>query len=115
MRSTGPRRPRPSAISSGTTTCRGPAAGAGGSAWCLGPGDPNQPCCFLSRQQPQPNTWLVQPANPDRVAVSGTVVFDNGTPAANQKYLLIAPDGEFLHTDAAGQPDLAEHPAPPNS
>jgi hypothetical protein len=45
--------------------------------------------------------------------VAGTVTFDDGTPVANQKYALIAPDGEFLHTDASGKADLGERPAGP--
>src|SRR6266850_2803943 len=87
-----------------------PAPGVVGNTWCLGPGESSKRCCFLTRGKAQPGKWLVQPAEPGKVTVAGVIVFDDGTPAANEKYFLIAPDGEFLHTDANGKPDLAERP-----
>ncbi|HEV3469728.1 MAG TPA: peptidoglycan-binding protein [Pyrinomonadaceae bacterium] len=90
-----------------------PGPGAVAGSWCLGPGDPNQRCCFLTRQSEQPNKLLVRPAEPNKAVVSGVVTFDDGSPVANQKYALIAPDGEFLHTDANGKPDLGERPSGP--
>ncbi|HEY0431696.1 MAG TPA: peptidoglycan-binding protein [Pyrinomonadaceae bacterium] len=87
-----------------------PAPGAVNSAWCLGPDSGSDRHCFIARGDAQPNKWLVQPAEPDKVVVSGRVVFEDGTPVANQKYALMAPDGEFLHTDASGKPDPGEGP-----
>ncbi len=78
--------------------------------WCLGPGNKNKPCCFLSREAEAPDKWLVQPAHPEKVKVSGRITYEDGTSYANKQFSLIAPDGEFLHTDAAGQPDLGEVP-----
>jgi outer membrane protein OmpA-like peptidoglycan-associated protein len=90
-----------------------PVAGAGGSSWCLGPGDPNSRSCFLTRTTAQPPKWLVQPAKPDTINISGTILFDDGTPVPNAKYDLLSPDGEFLHTDVNGNADLGERPQGP--
>jgi outer membrane protein OmpA-like peptidoglycan-associated protein len=90
-----------------------PAPGAGGSSWCLGPGDPNNRSCFLTRTTAQPDKWLVQPARPDTITVTGTITFDDGTPVPNARYNLMSPDGEFLHTDANGNADLGERPSGP--
>ncbi len=88
-----------------------PAPGAVGSAWCLGPDQGDKRCCFASRDTEQPNKWLIQPAEPGKVTVKGSITFDDGLPVANAKYALIAPDGEYLHTDSAGKPDLGEFPS----
>lgn len=91
-----------------------------GVAWCLGP-DPDlnkQPEAiikrvdFLSRQGEEPNKWLVQTAEPGKIRVEGTITrdTDDGPGIANAKYVLMAPDGEYLHTDASGHPDLGERP-----
>ncbi len=87
-----------------------PSPGTVNKAWCLGPGDPDKRCCFITRDTEQPDKWLVQPAEPGTVTVRGSIKFENGTPAANVKYVLIAPDGEFLHKSASGTPDLGEVP-----
>jgi hypothetical protein len=80
-----------------------------GSNWCLGPGNPNQRCCFITRNPQETSKWLVQPADPGQVTVSGTITFEDGTPVANAQYALIAPNGEYLHT-SAGNADLGERP-----
>jgi outer membrane protein OmpA-like peptidoglycan-associated protein len=90
-----------------------PAPGAVNSQWCLGPETGADRCCFTARGEAQPNKWLVQPAEPDKITVSGTVTFDDGTPVANEKYVLIAPDGEFLHKNGSGDADLGERPQGP--
>jgi outer membrane protein OmpA-like peptidoglycan-associated protein len=89
-----------------------PPVGTPPKAWCLGPGNPNNRCCFLTRKSEQPNKFLVKPADSKKIIVSGTVTFEDGTPVANEKYFLIAPDGEFLHT-TNGQADLGERPQGP--
>ena len=53
------------------------------------------------------------PAEPGKVQAQGTITFEDGTPVANARYTLLAPDGEFLHTDPAGKADLGERPAGP--
>lgn len=88
-----------------------PKPGAVNSKWCLGPDTGPDRHCFIVRDKAQPNKFLVQPAEPDKVTLNGTVLFDDGTPVANQKYILIAPDGEYLHTDANGKEDAAEGPS----
>ncbi len=73
-----------------------PSPGVVGSAWCLGPGDPNKRCCFITRDPNEKGKWLVQPAEPGTVVVRGSIKFEDGTPFANARYVLIAPDGEFM-------------------
>ncbi|HEU0292203.1 MAG TPA: peptidoglycan-binding domain-containing protein [Anaerolineales bacterium] len=73
-----------------------PSPRAVNNTWCLGPGDPNQRCCFVTRDTEQPGKWLVQPAEPGTITVRGRITFDDGTPVANARYVLIAPDGEFM-------------------
>jgi outer membrane protein OmpA-like peptidoglycan-associated protein len=87
-----------------------PTPGAVGSNWCLGPGDANRRCCFTTRATAQEGRWLIQPAQPERVLVSGTITYEDGTPVANAQYALIAPNGEYLHTDESGNADLGERP-----
>ncbi|MDO3379167.1 peptidoglycan-binding protein [Geoalkalibacter halelectricus] len=84
-----------------------------GGDWCVGPGDPNQRTCFVARGSEQPNKWLVVAAEPGQVTVDGTVTRPDGSPVGNEPYALMAPDGEYLHTDAAGRPDLGERPSGP--
>jgi outer membrane protein OmpA-like peptidoglycan-associated protein len=91
-----------------------PVANAGGTSWCLGPGDPNKRCCFVTRNTPQKPKWLVQPARLETVTISGTIVFDDGTPVADAEYALISPEGEYLHSDATGKADLGERPSGPD-
>jgi outer membrane protein OmpA-like peptidoglycan-associated protein len=88
-----------------------PAPGAVSSSWCLGPGDPNQRACFTTRSAEGPDKWLVRPAEPEKINITGTILFDDGTPYAKKKFVLIAPDGEFLHTDTQGNTDLGENPS----
>jgi outer membrane protein OmpA-like peptidoglycan-associated protein len=69
----------------------------GGSGWCLGPGDPDARCCFLTRNANEQQKFLVQPAEPGTFLVNGRIQFEDGTPLANTEYVLIAPDGEFMN------------------
>ena len=78
-----------------------PNPGIVGSNWCLGPGDQNKRCCFtipaLKKECPvNDNRWCRQPAELGTIIVSGSIKFDDGTPLVNAKYILIAPDGEFM-------------------
>jgi hypothetical protein len=90
------------------------APGARNGQWCLGPGNPNQRCAFLTREGEVEGKLLVRPAKPERLTVRGQIRFEDGTPVPFAKYTLIAPDGEFLHTDEAGKADLGERPAGPD-
>lgn len=94
-----------------------PEPGFVGTTWCLNrPGTPNLACDFLARGRSQPEKWLVVPAEPGKVTVSGTLRFagEPETPAANMKYVLLAPDGEYLRKKDDGTRDpVAERPAGP--
>lgn len=86
-----------------------------GSGWCVGGRnpDPMAPrCTFLVEgcTNPPPNKWCVEPAEPGSITVTGSIVDENGNPLPNQKYVLIAPDGEFLsdQTDNCGRFKLGE-------
>ena len=73
-----------------------------------GPGDANTPCCFVTRDPNERGKWLIQPADAGTLSVRGTIRFEDGTPAANVEYVLIAPDGEYLHKNASGGADDGE-------
>ena len=94
-----------------------PAPGFVGTTWCLDRGGtPGLACDFLARGRSQPEKWLVVPAEPGKVTVSGTIKFagEPETPAANMKYVLLAPDGEYLRERDDGTRDpLAERPSGP--
>lgn len=96
-------------------TLKQPPETAAGNTWCLDNGKTTYRCCFIkprtqgaieAGRKPASFQWTVQPAEPDRVVVSGTVLFDDGAPYANKQYVLIAPDGQYLR-NATG-PDPAE-------
>lgn len=79
-----------------------PSPGAVSPTWCLLPGNPRNRTCFVVKHlapagtQPQPNQWVRQPAEPGTVTVRGRIVFEDGSPAPNVRFILIAPDGEFM-------------------
>jgi len=80
-----------------------------GSGWCVG-GDQAQPCCFATYDEREAGAgkWLIQRAEPGELRVSGTLRFEDGTPAAGLAYTLIAPDGTYLHKDEGGRADTGE-------
>ena len=80
-----------------------PQPGVVGTRWCLGGGDPNKRCCFLART-PQPDRWLVQPAESGSFTVQGAIRFEDGTPLANNRYVLISPDGEDMNGEQPSGP-----------
>lgn len=86
-----------------------PTRGTVGSKWCLGPGDKNHRNCFATRTAPQAGKWLIQPVEPETITVSGSITFDDGAPAGNMKYVLIAPDGEYMDGEV---PRGADHGKP---
>ncbi len=79
-----------------TFTVTPPGGTAVGTTWCLGPGNPNQRCCFLTRDPNNNTSWLVQPFEPGTITVTGSIRRADGTPLANNRYVFIAPDGEFM-------------------
>ena len=84
-----------------------PPNGVGG-GWCLPPGDPEKPCCFVTRDSNERGKWLIQPAEAGMMTVRGTIRFEDGTPAANLEYVLIAPNGKYLHKNTSGIADYGE-------
>jgi len=81
-----------------------PVPGAGGTSWCLGPGDPQKRCCFTARSEPQPGKFLIQSVDPSTEVNSGVITFEDGTPAGNLDYVLIAPDGEYMNGERPSGP-----------
>lgn len=92
-----------------------------GPAWCLDQGNAGGRCCFLSpvltpgTNDPEPcpsdpaGPWCRQPADPGQITVQGTIFRElaDGTlePAANQQFVLIAPDGAFKDSESSnGEP-----------
>jgi outer membrane protein OmpA-like peptidoglycan-associated protein len=100
-----------------------------GTTWCLGPGDPAKRCCFITRNANDNTSWLIQPIQPDTIRVTGSIRRPDGTGIANTKFVLVAPDGEFMNgerpcgekrgtpnpsvTDANGTFDFSSHSPTP--
>lgn len=82
-----------------------PSPGLVGTSWCLGGGDENKRCCFIARHG-EPDVWPLVSAEPGSVTVRGSIKLGDGTPLANAKFVLTAPDGEYMN---------GEHPSPPDS
>ncbi len=87
-----------------------PAPGAVNSNWCVGPGDVSHRACFVVPHlpkggQPKGNEWLRQPAQPGTLTVKGTITFEDGTPFAQGRFVLVAPDGtNKADEDSTGKP-----------
>lgn len=94
-----------------------PEAGAVGPSWCLGPRNRSLPRCpFTTRTSPPlAGKVLIRPAEPGMVRVNGTITFEDGTPVANAKYALTAPNGEYLNTAAAGEDPVVEERQGPDA
>lgn len=87
-----------------------PTAGAVGPRWCLGPGNPSNHACFATRDcgAATPGQWCITPAEPETIPVRGSLKFEDGTPAANVEYVLIAPDGEYMDGEGEAGPRRGE-------
>ena len=87
-----------------------PAPGSGGTAWCLGPAAGGTRCCFATRacENAQPGQWCIVPADPATVAISGSFSFEDGSPAPDIRFVLIAPDGEYLAGERESAPDRGD-------
>lgn len=94
-----------------------PEPGFVNAGWCLGPGSPTAHRCFVSpilqpgTNQPQTCTptpggpWCREPAEPGTLDVQGSILREDGTPAASQAFVLTTPNGEFLAGEGAnGEP-----------
>lgn len=86
-------------------TLKKPPERPAATTWCLGPGNPDQRCCFVEpadpkRRDPKKDEGkLKRPAPPPRFTVSGSIVLQDplrrtpDAPFANKKFLLTAADG----------------------
>jgi outer membrane protein OmpA-like peptidoglycan-associated protein len=98
-----------------------PIPGAVAPKWCLGSVDKQERCCFVTPAtppgvKPQGDQWTREPAEPGtitvEVSIKKQVRKDDGTfelkPAAGQKFVVIAADGEFLAAElSSGEPQPA--------
>jgi outer membrane protein OmpA-like peptidoglycan-associated protein len=76
-----------------------PTPGAVSPDWCLDDPGGGERACFLRRAggtNQDPQRILVQPVHQPGAAVTLILSFEDGSPAVNVPYVLIAPDGEFM-------------------
>jgi len=73
-----------------------PPPDGAGPAWCLGGGADNARCCFMSANDGADGKWQVTPAEPGAVTVRGSIEFADGTALKDTKFILTAPDGEYM-------------------
>ncbi|WP_211225497.1 peptidoglycan-binding protein [Amycolatopsis nigrescens] len=95
--------------------------GAGGGGWCLDDGTARAVDCFVVPHgetaptgQVDPNRpWFRVPAEPGTFVVEGRITFEDGTPYVG-RYVLIAPDGEFMDREVpkSRPPAVAGTPLP---
>lgn len=75
-----------------------------GAQWCLGPSydlDHKTPRCTFLRSNgdcppASPDQLCVQPVTTEMIRVCGSINDENGDPWGDKKYVLIAPDGQFM-------------------
>jgi outer membrane protein OmpA-like peptidoglycan-associated protein len=103
-----------------------PAPGSVNAAWCVGPAAGNDHCCFLTPADPNrqnvsrdPNALTRQPAEPGTFTLEGSIRREQADgsrrPAANQRFVLIAPTGQFKRDEQAnGDPVAAQTDAQGN-
>jgi peptidoglycan hydrolase-like protein with peptidoglycan-binding domain len=80
-----------------------PTPGAVNVKWCAG--SDTDPVVILSHGAAQPNTFLVQPAEPGSLTVTGRMTTEGGAAAGGVRYVLTAPDGEYLDGERKQGPD----------
>jgi outer membrane protein OmpA-like peptidoglycan-associated protein len=61
-----------------------------------------------------PADWVILPAEPDSILVTGSIRLNDGTPCAGLKYVLTAPDGEYMDGEQPGGPPRGS-PIPGNT
>lgn len=81
-----------------------PTPGFVNKGWCLGPGDPNDRSSFTTRDPKVKDKFLIQPAEPGSVSISGSIKNEDGTPLSNAPLVLIAPDGENMSGERPSGP-----------
>jgi outer membrane protein OmpA-like peptidoglycan-associated protein len=92
-----------------------PQPGAVANGWCVGPTTPGSPrCCLITYEEPEggdrSRKWWVQPAEPGRITAQGTIRFEGFPPQSRIefRYVIIAPDGEFMDGEIASGPSRGE-------
>jgi len=94
-----------------------PAPGHTAAEWCLGPGDTAKRACFVSRLEPAPPRWSVEPADDAVITAQGTITREveraDGTvdtvPGGGTRFVLVASDGEFKANElGSGEPAPAQ-------
>jgi outer membrane protein OmpA-like peptidoglycan-associated protein len=76
-----------------------------GLQWCLpAGGDPNHRCCFVTSAGDGGNAWPVQPAEAGTIQVNGSIKHEDGSPGVNLRFVLTAPDGEYMDGEVPGGP-----------
>jgi hypothetical protein len=87
-----------------------PAPGAVNNSWCLASPTASRRCCFATRDcaTATAGQWCITPAEPGSFIVRGSLKFEDGTPAVNVNYVLIAPDGEFMDGEALSGVDRGD-------
>jgi hypothetical protein len=66
---------------------------------------------FVKAQDLQAGEWLLQPAETGTFVLRGSVHLSNGVPLRNVKYVLTAPDGEYMDGERPRGPRYG-HPIP---
>ena len=67
-------------------------------------------CCFATRacDSARPGQWCIVAPDPATTTISGSFVFEDGSPAPATRFVLIAPDGEYLAGERQSAPDRGE-------
>jgi outer membrane protein OmpA-like peptidoglycan-associated protein len=81
-----------------------PAPGAVSPTWCLNPGNTTTRACFVRLRSKSKETCTTPddrrlsrvPAEPGDIQISGSILFEDGTPLANTPFLIFAPSGRIL-------------------
>ncbi|MET0624734.1 MAG: OmpA family protein [Pyrinomonadaceae bacterium] len=91
------------------------------STWCFGPPDLTEAqgadrACFGSRECDAPGQpadhWCIRPVETELITIRGSFKFEDGSPAPNIKYILLASDGEFMDGEV-GQGPATPQATPP--
>lgn len=85
-----------------------PQQGAVADRWCLGPGDPDNRCCFgtYTCDQARTGQWCIRRTVDEQTITVDVFVHDeDDNPVGNREFVLIAPDGQFKADETArGEP-----------
>ena len=85
-----------------------PQQGAVGPIWCLGPGDPDDRCCFGTYQceRARAGQWCIRRTVDEQTITVEVFIHDeDDNPVGNREFVLIAPDGKFKDNETSrGEP-----------